>query len=352
MKRIWTGCALALPLIAHAACSLETPVDPGTAGTSSSAGAGVQGGSVGTGGGGSGAVTAGTAGVSTTGGMAGTSSQGGNTGMSGSTSGGSAGAGTAGTGTAGTGTAGTGGTGGGAGGGGNEPTLAEVVGKLDGRLVTMKCSDMPGTDDCNSAGAVSEGQTKTCSGGRLDVQYDHPIGGTPGQMYKATMHFYGVMEPKNYGNNMGREAGNTATNQGAVPATPVPFHVFPPGMNYLATNYNTYEIHVMDQTMKEVGRYFLNSNTGEGHYTFAISYAKPIPIVGGGMVRLKIYDQNCRMIKNCGTGGVPCASKARTIDISAAMPQPGAALMQPGLGNPAEHSGQWVLIDVTGIEKM
>jgi hypothetical protein len=272
--------------------------------------------------------------------MAGTSQ--GGSGVAGSTSGGSGGSG-----------AGTGGAGG-SGGGPGEPSLADVVGKLDGRLVTMKCSDMPGTDDCNSAGAVSDGTTKTCSDGKLDVQYDHPIGGTPGQIYQASMHFYGVMEPKNYGNNMGREAGGTKINAGAAPATPLPWHVFPPGMSYLGSNYNTYEIHVMDENMEEVGQYFLNSDTGDGHYTFVISYPKTIPIVGGGMVRLKIFDANCRMIKNCGgTQGTPCAGKARSVDISAAMPQPSPALLvQPGLGNPPEHSGQWVLIDVTGIQKM
>lgn len=338
-------CVLTLPLLAHAACSLETPVDPATGGTSSTAGAGVQGGTATTGGGGSGATTAGSAGVSTSAGMAGTP------GTSGSGTGGASGG--SGGSSAGTAGSGTGGGSSGASGGGNEPTLAEVVGKLDGRLVTMKCSDMPGTDDCNSAGAVSDGMTKACSGGKLDVQYDHPIGGTPGQMYEASMHFYGIMEPKNYGNNMGREAGGTKINAGAAPATPLPWHVFPPGMSYLGSNYNTYEIHVLDQNMQEVGQYFLNSDTGDGHYTFVISYPKKIPIVGGGMVRLKIFDANCRMIKNCGgSGGTPCASKARSVDISAAMPQPGAALVQPGLGNPPEHSGQWVLIDVTGIQKM
>ena len=202
-------CVLTLPLLAHAACSLETPVDPATGGSSSTAGAGVQGGTATTGGGGSGSTTAGSAGVSTSGGMAGTP------GVSGSGTGGATGgSGGSSAGTAGTGTGGSGG----AGGGGNEPTLAEVVGKLDGRLVTMKCLDMPGSDDCNSAGAVSEGVSKACSGSKLDVQYDHPIGGTPGQMYEASMHFYGIMEPKNYGAGVTREAGWVAANRdGGLP---------------------------------------------------------------------------------------------------------------------------------------
>ena len=103
--------------------------------------------------------------------------------------------------------------------------------------------------------------------------------------------------------------------------------------------------------MEEVAVYYLNADTGEGHYTFGIDYEKTIDIIGGGRVRVRTFDANCRMIKNCGNGGTPCSSKARTIDISAADPQPQAAwLQQPGLGLPAEHSGQWWLIDVVGFQ--
>ena len=102
----------------------------------------------------------------------------------------------------------------------------------------------------------------------------------------------------------------------------------------------------------EVRGYFLNADTGADHYTILINYEKTIKVIGGGEVRLRVYDNNCRMIKNCGpaNAGYPCADKARTVDVAAASPAPPAAqLTQPGLGQTPDHSGQWWLIDVTKV---
>jgi hypothetical protein len=108
--------------------------------------------------------------------------------------------------------------------------------------------------------------------------------------------------------------------------------------------------------MNRVGMYFLNSDTTspEQHITQAISFEKTIPVIGGGVIRMRTYDSNCRQIKNCTSPGYPCAAKARTIDISAAMPQPtiGAppnGLQQPGLGESNDHAGQWFLTDVVSV---
>jgi hypothetical protein len=251
-------------------------------------------------------------------------------------------------------TAGTGGSGGGssgAGGGGS----AVSVGKLNGMLVMTPCSDTPNTDDCASAGWIYEGQNHTCVGTQLDTDaaatktiLDFPVTGEAGKVYVATMHFYGVMEPKIYGNSATREAGATRPNVGATPSTPDPYATAAAGATYPASNYNTYELHVLDNTGKEIKQYYINSDTQEGHYTFGISYERKIEIVGGGKVHVRIFDANCRQIKNCGTGGYPCASKARTIDVSGATTMP-TGLQQPGLGKAADHSGQWFFINVKDI---
>lgn len=230
-----------------------------------------------------------------------------------------------------------------------EVTLAELVGDLDGRLLVTPCGDTPGTDDCNGGGwSINGGPLNMCQGGSLDARSEHAIGGVPGTTYNVTMHFYGVMEPKNYGNNAQREAGGSPNRNPA--GTPTPWATANPGTDYSSSNYNTYEIHVDNENMEEVGLYYLNADTGDGHYTFGIDYEKTIPIIGGGRIRLRTFDLNCRQIKNCSDGGTPCSGKARVIDISAADPQPdGAWLQQPGLGQTAEHSGQWWLIDVTAF---
>jgi hypothetical protein len=254
--------------------------------------------------------------------------------------------------TGGTGGSVTGGTGGSGGSGGSAPE-AVSVGKLDGMLVMTPCGDEPNGDDCAGAGWIYEGTTNPCVGGNLDTnsvpgKLDFAVTGEADKVYVATMHFYGVMEPKDYGNNAMREAGQARPNVGQNPSTPEPFATAAPNSTYDTSDYNTYEIHSLKPDGTEHARYYINSDTQEGHYTFAISYERPIEIIGGGKVHVRIFDDNCRMIKNCSTGGAPCTDKARSIDVSGADPAP-MGLQQPGLGKQAAHSGQWFLIDVKEI---
>jgi hypothetical protein len=237
-----------------------------------------------------------------------------------------------------------------------ELTLEDLVGGMDGHLFSVACGDTPNTDDCNGEGWRSNGgNINACVNGRLDARIDFPVGGEAGAAYAVRMHFYGVMEPRNYGNVVTRVAqGRPSLAPGG---TPTPFASMPAGAgNYLSTgdnNYNTYELHVLDNAGQEVRVYFLNADTQTGHYTFGISYEETLELIGGGTLRLQIADANCRQIKNCGPGGVPCAGKAQTIDISAADPQPAPGLLQqPALGKSPEHSGQWFLLDVLGFEAL
>jgi hypothetical protein len=269
--------------------------------------------------------------------------------------GGSGGSGTAGSG--GSGTAGTGGSAmAGSGGGGDTPV---TLGKLDGFLLQTPCKE--GTnDDCDSNGWIYEGVTHACSGNRLDTDaadtktiLDFPVmGGVKGKVYLAKMHFYGIMEPKVYGDNIMREA--TGRPGQANPSNPAPFAwAKTPGATYPSSDYNTYEIHVIDDTGKAYKDYYLNADTQSGHWTFVIDYEKDIEVVAGGKIHVRSFDLNCRMIKNCGDsthtqGATACAAQARTVaGISAAMPA--ITVMQPGLGKDANSSGQWFAIDVKTI---
>lgn len=352
MKRVLLPVVLLSLPVAVVNCSAEDAppiVNNGTGGTTGTAGSGTTT----TGGDTTGMSGSGT---STTGGT-GTSGSGGS---DGSTAGSSSGGGMAGSGTAGGDMGGTGGSAGGgemggSGGGGGAPPVEVSVGKLDGMLVQTPCGDTPNSDDCKGSGWIYEGQTYGCTpGGDLDTdagegagKLEFAVTGEMGKRYLATMHFYGVMEPKNYGPNAMREAGNQRPNVGSNPSNPPGFATMGPNQTYSRSDYNTYEVHTYDQTGAKIGQYFLNSDTQEGHYTFAVNFARDIEIVGGGKVKVRIFDDNCRMIKNCGTGGFPCASKARTIDLSSANPAP--SFQQPGLGKQPDHSGQWIFIDVEKI---
>jgi hypothetical protein len=356
MKRALMLLVVGLPVIPFAGCSSEAPPEVEVGGTSSTGGApGTAGSTAGTAPGASGSASgsSSTAGSSSTGGSGGGS--GGSVGASGSGMGGSGGStgGSGGTGTAGTAGSGTAGMAGTAGTGGGGSAVS--VGKLDGFFVSTPCGEESGsTDDCSSGGWIYEGKNHACAGGKLDTDFDDtkalmdfPVTGEAGKIYTATMHFYGVMEPKNYGNNVTRESGTTRPGNGN-PSMPAPFATGPAGVSYASSNYNTYEIHVINDKGAEVKVYFINSDTSEGHYTYAIDYERPIEIVGGGKVHVRIRDDNCRQIKNCGTGGAPCDAKARTITgVSAAMPA--VTVAQPGLGKATNSSGQWFVIDVKTI---
>jgi hypothetical protein len=377
--------------IGYAACTADvapTTIDPnaGSSGTGGKGGGNTAGTSTSSGGsGGSAAGTGGSAGSQTAGsggsagsvggaGGAGTgNTAGGGTGntagggmgnMAGGGSGNMAGGGAGGMpgGSSGSAGAGNASGAGGGGSGGTGPTCPSVeelfpaegdLGSLDGRLVTTPCSPT-NSDDCSGGGWIYNGDTTPCMNGALNVEQDFPVGGTPGAMYEVTLHFYGVVEPKNYGNMVTREAGNSRPMHGANGAMPAPWASANGGVSYPASDYNTYELHVYDESGEEVREYFLNSDTTEGHWTYLLNYERTIPVIGGGKIRARTYDRNCRMIKNCGdrSGGVSfssCSSATKqTVDVSAAMPAP-TDLQQPGLGQAAAESGQWLLIDVTEV---
>jgi hypothetical protein len=233
-------------------------------------------------------------------------------------------------------------------------TLQELVGSLDGHLFTAACGDLPNADDCSVEGWRSNGgPLNVCVGGRFDAVIDFPVGGEPGAVYDVAMHVYGVMEPRNYGNVVTRDASGSPSR--AAGGSPTPFASMAAGAgNYLSTgdnNYTTYELHVLDAAGQERRVHFFNADTQTGHYTFGISYEKTIELIGGGSVVLQVQSANCRIMKNCGNGGFPCMGKTRSIDISAADPPPqNGSLIQPGLGKNPEHSGQWFLLDALSFE--
>ena len=279
----------------------------------------------------------------------------------GATSGGASGAG------AGDGGAGQGGAAGSAGSSGL-PSVAELFpatgpdGALDGRLVTMPCADNSTAEDCVTQGAYYRGKRIDCAGGALDVLHTYPVAGTSGKVYGVTLHFYGIVEAKNYGNGVMREASARPGTQDSG-SMPTPWATAAAGHTYPASTYNTYEIRVDDDKGHEAGVYYLNADTSEGHWTYVLNYSKQISVIGGGKVRVRTYDQNCKQIKNCGNPNkYPCEAKAnsRVIDVSSVMPAPAkesatmGGLLQPALisDRDANNAGQWLLIDVVSVDSV
>jgi hypothetical protein len=188
----------------------------------------------------------------------------------------------------------------------------------------------------------------------LSAAIDFPINGETGEKYDVSMHFYGILEPHLYaGDTLQRDAlAGPSNREGGLP---LPWASVDPREAYRGpvSIFNTYELHVYDDKDVLQTVYLLNSDSDTGPYSLLINYAKSIPVVGGGRVQLVVEDSNCRLLKNCGGDLTqPCTPKAHRIDISEAQPQPAAgSLLQPGLGNDAEHAGQWLLLDVTSVEQ-
>jgi hypothetical protein len=255
------------------------------------------------------------------------------------------------------GASGSGGSNAGSGGsGGTCPSIAALfppsgmLGSLDGRLMVQACSGTNTSDDCANGGWTYLGNTASCGSGQPHTQ-DFLVGGTPGVTYNVTMHFYGILEPRNYGAQVMRESGTVRPVNLDSGADPPPFATSGPAAIIATSNFNTVEIRIVNHLGQEVTVYYVNSDTTEARFTYVIDYARTIPVIGGGRVRIRQHDSNCRIIKNCGpTPGYPCAAKVRTQDISSAMPQPlPGELVQPGLGNDVNNGGQWWLLDVTNV---
>jgi hypothetical protein len=162
------------------------------------------------------------------------------------------------------------------------PNPAGAMGSLDGYLITTPCTDTA-CDDCAGGGWIYNGVTTGCSGALNAIQ-NFTVGGTPGTRYRATLHFYGIVEPKNYG-NVATRGSNMRPNNSDSGATPPPWAYATGNPTYTASDYNTYQIHVVDNNGMEVCSHFLNSDTSEGHWTYVLNYARTIDVIGGGRER-------------------------------------------------------------------
>jgi hypothetical protein len=237
---------------------------------------------------------------------------------------------------------------------GGQPNPPDAPAKsFDSYNLQSPCNDTT-CDDCSAAGWRYEGRVRACSNGLRAVQ-NFTVGGVPGMSYRVTLHFYGVVEPRNYGPNITRESGTVRPENLDAGASPPPWAYATGNPTIPESDYGTWELHVVDHEGNDVCSYYLNSDTEEGHWTYMLSFERTINVIGGGRIRIRRVDADCRIIKNCFAGGSQgacspsgCNNKARTIDVSAAMPPP-TALSQPGLVNDTAQSGQWVLIDVVNV---
>jgi hypothetical protein len=224
---------------------------------------------------------------------------------------------------------------------------------FDGYVIQTPCVPTA-CENCVGSGWRYEGLDTGC-GTSFEAVQNFTVGGTPGQSYRVTLHFYGIVEPKRYGPTVTRESATRPANLDTG-ATPPPWAYADGSPSLMASDFGTYEIHVVDNDGVDVCSYFLNSDTSEGNWTYVLNYERTINVIGGGRVRVRRFDRDCEIIKNCSLGGttapctpVGCNNRARVVDISAAMPQP-TGLLQPGLMNDDAHSGQWLLIDVTSVQ--
>jgi hypothetical protein len=222
-----------------------------------------------------------------------------------------------------------------------EPELPEVVltpsqigGDLEGFLHLAPCESQDFGHDCTLPG---------CQGGTKTLERTLQLGGEVGSVYDVTVHVYGVVEPRSYQGGFRRAGANFDVNGsdfwhegGTIPANP--------------GTYNTYELHVEPPVEGAPNVYYLNSRTGgDQQVVIRMDYTATFPVQGGGTIRFRSFDLNCRQITNCATNECgPLNPKPLTVAaVQNASPPPAATFSQPYQTGANIGRGQWFYIDVT-----
>jgi len=215
-------------------------------------------------------------------------------------------------------------------------TPAQVGGQLEGFLFLSPCESQDFGHDCT---------LPQCQGGSKTVQRTLQLGGEPGVVYDITIHVYGVVEPRVYQGGVRRAGPNFDPNTtdfwyegGQLPAN--------------TGTYNSYEMHVEPPVPGAPNAYFLNSRTGgDTPFLIRLDYEATFPVQGGGTIRWRTFDLNCRQITNCNDN--ECGSlgpKPLTQPtVAGANPPPPATFTQPFQSAANAGLGQWIYIDVTAV---
>jgi hypothetical protein len=214
-------------------------------------------------------------------------------------------------------------------------TPAQIGGDLEGFLHLAPCESQDFGHDCTLPG---------CQGGTKTLERTLQLGGEPGTVYNVNIHVYGVVEPRPYQGGVRRAGNNFDVNGrdfwyegGVIPANP--------------GTYNSYEFHVEPPVPGAPNVYYLNSRTGgDTPLLIRLDYDATFPVQGGGTIRFRSFDLNCRQITNCTTTECgPLTPKPVTMDgVGQADPPPAAPFAQPYQTGANIGRGQWVYVDVTG----
>jgi hypothetical protein len=227
-------------------------------------------------------------------------------------------------------------------GGGGALTPESVVPGLDGYIQTNPC----GANDFTQYDCVNSG----CTGNAKTVQRDFTVTGSASTVYELTIRVRGVIEAKNY------TGGTRRAGTGAMDAAVQGGDFLYTGGSAPNSTYNEYSLRVQTGAVSGQPSYYgLNARNGtnEAHESWALNYTMTLRVQGGGSIRYRLYDSNCRQITNCGadTGSGNCGTDQRILTFAGADPMPMTAMLnQPYLGTAtANGPGQWIFLDVTSV---
>ncbi|HKO50779.1 MAG TPA: hypothetical protein VJV79_23830, partial [Polyangiaceae bacterium] len=240
--------------------------------------------------------------------------------------------------------AGTAGAPGAAGGGGL--TAAEIVPELHGFYWEASCS---GTIDVSGKNCPMSGTSSMCTAAAMDRVKNIPVKGTKDQLYTINIEVRGVIGTRCYAN--GTRASSAALNEtgnnnwwyiGGSLANPTGW-------------WNSYELKVTPATGDPSGDvYYFNGSGVQGgdacerEATYLVNYKASFKAKGGGSLALKIHDQNCKGLQNCGADpSTTSACVPRTVDLTGMPAQPPANFTQPPSN--MQWKPQWLLIAVTSV---
>lgn len=211
-------------------------------------------------------------------------------------------------------------------------TPSQIGGDLEGFLHLAPCESQDFGHDCTLPG---------CQGGSKTLERTLQLGGEVGTVYDVTVHVYGVVEPRSYQGGVRRAGNNFDVNGrdfwyegGVIPAA--------------TGTYNSFELHVEPPVSGAPNVYYLNSRTGgDTPLLIRLDYEATFPIQGGGTIRFRSFDLNCRQITNCTTTECgPLTPKPVTLDTVDNADPPAMLLTQPYQTGANIGRGQWFYIDV------
>lgn len=185
------------------------------------------------------------------------------------------------------------------------------------------------------------GTGSSCPPNGRDIDTSFKVGGDSGKKYTVTLEVRGVVGTRCY-------QGGTPASTASLKTDDYNNWWYAGGTPYNATGWwNTYELQVTPATGDKDVYYFNHSSNSpssggdcEKEASYLVGYTASFKVMGGGSLRFRIHDNNCKAMQNCGKvedKSAPC--DPRKVDLSKMTVQPPTTV--PAASQPPKNENKW-----------